>query len=317
MEDEVHCYLNGIRWDAESGDISAGGMFLVSEKDIPVSSMVALVLKPQVNSGNEPVFLLGRVVRKQLQPVKGVGLRWEKAIQDGPPEMLAAFLESFMKFTPGRIELQAVGRKALVRAVYTFECEGEGQAITSAAQPTGGQNRERNREMLAIPGLATTLAEVDELDIRVVSSSELAGEIRRPLLPRESSAGKPESAPGPITERIDQMDMMAPADIGALLGISGKTLPVRIGFLGLRTMFVMTEVVPADRSADVTVSFGVMTRGGIVQIQGSCRVAEVDDGRTTGTPGLEVRVLSWDEAGHPGILRQYVKWLHFDALSRY
>lgn len=80
-------------------------------------------------------------------------------------------------------------------------------------------------------------------------------------------------------------------------------------------MYVQTESAPADRAGEISVSFGILRRGGAIRVKGLCRVVEVDDGTVTGTPGLELQVLNWDESGHPGLVKQYLKWLHFDALS--
>jgi hypothetical protein len=108
---------------------------------------------------------------------------------------------------------------------------------------------------------------------------------------------------------------MAKADIGGLLAAGSKSTPVLITYLGLHGAFVETKKRFGSEDNNLIVSFGIVSRGGVVQVKGVCKVLEVDDGKTTGTPGLELSVETWDEAGHPGIIKQYLKWLHFDALS--
>jgi len=313
LEEEVHCYLEGARWDCRSRDVSAGGIFLRTTRDIPIASTVALVFKPQAMADGEPVFLLGRVVRKQPPPEGGVGLRWEKAILDGPPEVLAEFLTTVMKSAASRIERKPVGRLGLVRSVYRFSVDSH--PVDAPARSTDAPGPAPRRSALPVAGLTTTLEEVERLDVRVVSTSSLGVGAGAPSLPREGRAGDPDYPPGPITQRISHMDPKVPAGIGGLLDIAGSSYAVQIAFLGLKSMFVATHVVPVDRSAEVTISFGILTRGGVVQVRSCCRMLEVDDGTTTGTPGIELQMLSVDEAGHPGILKQYVKWLHFNALS--
>ncbi len=96
----VYAYVDGRRYDARSENISAGGMLLATAEDIPLGHTIALVFKSRsgkktsgekgVKCGagvkGEPVHLVGRVMRKQVSPVPGVGLRRVRAMTDAQPE---------------------------------------------------------------------------------------------------------------------------------------------------------------------------------------------------------------------------------------
>jgi hypothetical protein len=271
-----------------------------------------MVFKARSERASDAVFLLGRVVRKQAAPNQGLGLRWEKAILDGPPEALARALESLLKYKAKKITRQPVGRKGLVRSVCLFEDPAVLPVVEFKPEPGSAETTDRIMSRQDAP---LTIAEVDALDVRFVTSAAMADEEEPSVLPRESSRTGPQAVKGPITSRIDNRDLMAKADIGGLLAAGSKSIPILITYLGLHGAFVETKKRFDSPENKLIVSFGIVSRGGVVQVKGVCKVSEVDDGTVTGTPGVELTVEAWDEAGHPGIIKQYLKWLHFDALS--
>lgn len=99
LKKNVNCYAKGKMLQALAEDVSPGGMFLSLnhlEDRIPLDTLVSLLFRE--HDGDEVVtFLFGRVVRHQHLPVKGIGLRWEKAVSSGTPVQLAKFLKSLLK----------------------------------------------------------------------------------------------------------------------------------------------------------------------------------------------------------------------------
>lgn len=71
----------------------------------------------------------------------------------------------------------------------------------------------------------------------------------------------------------------------------------------------------AEQGGQVEVEFEIRTRRGDLRVGCVCKVAEIDSGQATGTPGLDLEVISADEGDQPGILESYVRWLHFRFIA--
>ena len=120
-EEDVYCYVESTRCDAQSRNLSAGGMLLESAADIPIGELVALVFRAQVAEAKLPVFLTGRVVRVQEKPVKSYGLRWERAVFPGEAAALAVFLRDTLGIDSARVARRPVGPNKRMQAVYVFD----------------------------------------------------------------------------------------------------------------------------------------------------------------------------------------------------
>lgn len=121
---------------------------------------------------------------------------------------------------------------------------------------------------------------------------------------------------GAITGMIHRKDLRAPTSQPATLSIGGSEMDVLITHIGLDGLFVEAPLVPANQEVDVCIRFEVNTRDGIIPLTCNCRIATVDNGSNWGKPGMDLEFSDVIEGKHPGILKRYVKWLHFNALSK-
>ena len=118
---------------------------------------------------------------------------------------------------------------------------------------------------------------------------------------------------GPLTTEIGKGDSQAPADIKAILVVRKDEHPVRITSLGPGNAFVTTNT-KLEAGQKVLLRFDIIVRGGAEEV--SARAAVISSGRDhrSGRRGALVKLTRVDEGSHPGILRQYIRWLHFNAI---
>ena len=331
LDEEVFCYIESTRCDARTKDISAGGMFLASEEEVPLGSLVAMVFRFQASVGNAPVFLMGRVVRQQGPPNPGAGLRWEKAVCAGPPIQLALFLRSTLGVAPDGIIQRPMGRNQEMKSLFAFD---PGLDLEPAPRSTGTKPGLRTAE--SSPGLDRLgKTESRRRSLESKKNAESLREAAREIGPSELELARGDAerqktsfaipthpprpsqsfdGPGPLTVRTDS-DVRAPADLKATITYNDQSISGRVSHLGTTGMFVNTCFVPVKKVAKVTVDFEILTRDGPAAVGCICRLAAIDDGSLTNNPGVDLEILQADEGKHAGLIRRYVKWLHYRSLE--
>ncbi|MBM4370628.1 MAG: PilZ domain-containing protein [Deltaproteobacteria bacterium] len=135
LDESVHCYIDGDRIDHRSFDVSSGGLFLITDNPIPPGVQVALVFQSQFQETGIPIFLVARVMRRQLQPVAGVGLRWERAVTEAPAEQLIAFLRTHLRLLAPRVETGPMSRRPGGEQAYYVYTHETASVLPPAVQP--------------------------------------------------------------------------------------------------------------------------------------------------------------------------------------
>ncbi len=316
LVEDLHCYIDSARIDAASSDISAGGMFVKTVTDAPEGARVALVFRSQADVGSAPVFLVGRVVRVQRAPVPGLGLSWEKAVAfQAPP--LAAFLRTRLRLDPEQISAQALGTLGRVR--YVFEFPGtrlDPADVLPFTRTPAPEEAPPPFPPMSGPGgsVRSALNDTSDGELRVVTVSPLKSN-RKPDLPAATVPEvRSDTTSGPLTGRLDSAALGAPANLPAHLIVGPEQLSVTVTSLSLRGAFATGEkTLPRETVCDFVLS--VFTPSGEQRLSGGCRVKGVDDGSTTGTPGMEIEFTGWENPENEDILKRFVRLLHFDALA--
>ena len=118
-KDTVYGYVDGSRFAASTENLSCSGMFLETKDPVPVGALVSLVFRDQAKSADPPIFLIGRVMRRQTKPTLGLGLRWEKAVFSGPSAILQRFLVDRLRLrSPSVVSMK--GAKGEAKAIHHF-----------------------------------------------------------------------------------------------------------------------------------------------------------------------------------------------------
>ncbi len=277
--EDVYTYVEGSRLDAATTDISAGGAFFKADRPLERGALVAVVFKRQSET-EDAIFLVGRVVRISEKPQKGVGLRWTKAVTEAAPSRLAWFLTS----------------------------------VLGVDEPEVTQQRERGRwEMLSVYQFPETESAAAGFDASL-AAERLSDAAKFSM---EEPSPVPGEAPddGSLTTRIARSGLRARASLSATVTREGHSSPGLITHLGATSFYLRTDVVPTDERELLVIRFGIPAHDVEVGVTCQCRVTGRDDGAVSASPGLDLEIARLEEE-EPGILRKYVRWLHFQALAR-
>ncbi|NOZ02505.1 MAG: PilZ domain-containing protein [Deltaproteobacteria bacterium] len=315
VEKKVHCYIEGARLDAITANISNGGMFLKTAniRDIPLDSLVGLVFRS--SAAGQTTFLFGNVVRKQTLPIEGVGLKWEKAVTIGDRDQLARFLKDMFNIADPIISEEAGDAHRPPKRVFRFASLDRGTPGGLSAigkGPSGVTAAERQR------GLKVRPDDSDLKRVKVVHTEKTPPPTYRWVAPDYVPNGNTMphgKARGVITSMIHRSEMRAPVSHKVFVTVQGHESELKMLNIGLDGMFIETPYVPSDLSAGVSVRFEIRTKRGPVPIVCQCHVTGVDDGSASGHAGMDLSIDKLDEGNNEGILKRYVKWLHFQSLS--
>jgi hypothetical protein len=273
--EEVYCYIDGQRLDAVSINISIGGLLFETDKAnaIEMGALVAIVLRARDDKIEpEPVFLFGRVVRKQVDGPSGVGVRWEKAVARGSKERLGLYLKNVLEVRAFGIESGLVPRTGHELSVYRFVPESVTEGPRIAENPVGAALFE------------------DESD----------------------EAWRSYDEDGPITEGIRRDRIPADADLSATMSSAGEaSFAGRVTMLGIEDLLFETPQADDGSEGERYVQFTLPTKAGFVDVMVRGPVMKYEAPDETQPGRFTLKINDRDEASRPGIIGRYVRWLHY------
>jgi hypothetical protein len=118
LNEKASCYIDATRRDVSSGDMSRGGMFILSSTLHESGSKMAVIL----DSSREvypPVYLVGIVVRHETSPRHGVGVEWVRAVGHSPGAV-GSVVQKSLGFYPRKIVEEHYGDGGDTAFVYRF-----------------------------------------------------------------------------------------------------------------------------------------------------------------------------------------------------
>jgi len=302
-ESELFCYLDGVRVDARSENISAGGMLLRTAIATPKTGQVVGLVFPGQQGWNRTTFLFGRVVRLVEGAEPGAGLRWEKAVTTGSVAELTAFLEKVLGIRTQQVA-EVKGEGGQIKSVYTFPPAGE------ASFPPAGEASFPPAADAADPG-----PDGGGRDGRGASHADMPepARVREPAarLPADDVRGFAAGRTGSLTLMISRRDLEASASIQASIAIGGSRLLGRLTRVGRTSLFFESAFAPLTDVPRLVVRFDAGEPGSPRPIQVTCRLVSANpkDG------GLDLQVVTVDEGGAPGAFDQCLRRLQFRSLA--
>lgn len=319
----VYAYVDGRRYDARSENLSAGGMLLATSEDIPLGRTIALVFKSRsgkkvagdkgVKYGagikGEPVYLVGRVMRKQISPVPGVGLRWVRAMTDATPEDLQYFLSKMLRIEATGAKRTRVGANKAIKTVFEFE-----PLYQQAIKFSGTVEDEARTTGPILVGDGGTEDYFREL--RFDDDFERPTHKDGPVLPREQTKhGAVHRTTGPMTNRLRQAERLLPVNTSGVLTVGALPIPIIVSAVGLNGLFVESPVAPTNREEIVDLEVEIVTRRETEKVHCRVRVVGVDDGSGDGAAGLYLEILQFASDSEKETMEQYVRWVHFRTVA--
>lgn len=302
LEKDLFCYVDGRRLDARCENISEGGLFVQTgdHMALPLGATVGLVFRQETGYGH-PVFLFGRVRRRQAGEQPGVGLQWDKAVTDGASDQLRDFLERMFKIPAPDIREGSGGPPGAERCVFRFPLQSTNPVLTLKYQKPNPDEAPVNRLDRAAP-LPVSRVPGGSLDVppHVFTGEEL----------------NHSKKPGAISQAVARKRSLSPVSLDAELvsdNAQGKGKVIR---MGLEALVIQARDFHADTSSYVSTRVSIPSETGYFPIVCKCLVESSADGTGHGEKVLELKVTDVDECGKPGVLSRYVKWLHFHSLAR-
>jgi hypothetical protein len=305
VAENLYCYIDGNRFDARSLDISAGGLFIRTPKKVPIGAHIALVFKDKDAPDTAPVFLVGKVMRHQEDDVSGIGLQWDRAISEGSSAQLELFLTLRMGVIPGVIRSEASGPRQETRHVFDFADRGEETKGTSPEDMM-----EAPAALKSGPGPLPRPKLRTVEPVHVVKSDGKVEDLELVPLP-EHVVRLSDGAPGPLSCILQRGESLAPVTLDATVEIKGRSLPVTIRGMSVKTMFITGLKGPTTKTRPFQVRFRLPAKADWTTILCTCRVLFVDTGDAMGMKGLELEIEHYDEGDSKGILWTYLKWVTF------
>ncbi len=309
---DFYCYIDGVRFDSPSLDISEGGAFLATRDPIPIGATVVVVPKalqeqrraaPSSTSGAHRVLLVGRVVRRQGAPRVGVGIGWAKCVSRAGLDALFTFLSTVLEIFPSALPLPEPDMATASTIAWDFE-RRRFQVMEIAAREQKPPSRRT---------LPKTRAE--------------EAPSARPAAPAAPAA---QAAPTPIPEApaIPPVAMTKSSEAGALTTIirsQDARVPVNVTveyFMG-DTIYhgtviaiaasVLTLRLPKDPPPGTdrfVLSFPLSYKGATHLIYLACKLGGTARA-ADGAPLLDLSIREVDNEPAPGIFLRYVKYLYF------
>ena len=318
--EEIYCYLDGDRFDAGSGDISAGGLFLKTKRDIPIGFCVAMVFKKGLDILS-PVYLLGRIVRKQEEPVPGVGLQWTKAITDSPTPYLAEFLHSRMGLESPQVTREYPSDGGKKRSVYRFP---RSPSLSGQEDLPVEEETTAGKEMPAAPsesgsgasGSGRRATQLHGVDLDVVRRGR---KVKKELsaLPAHVVKQSDGASPGPLSVVVQRGDTLAPTQLAAVIEYRGRGIAAVLLGLGIRSMYLKAPIRAETIPGTINVLFEIPAKDGTkVPVTCACRLLYLETSDPPSSRGIELEIDHYEEHGEKGILWTYLKWLHFRSLKK-
>lgn len=119
--------------------------------------------------------------------------------------------------------------------------------------------------------------------------------------------------PGAISEMTEQKGKTAATALDGRITLDGKEVDARVTQLGMTGLTVETQTAPMDTQDPVKVKMGILSKEGTTRVVCRCRIVAAV--QTLRAIRLELAIEKLDEGRHSGILKRYVRWLHFKSLS--
>lgn len=289
LKEEVYCYVAGERLDANTSDISLGGMFVETDQAemVEIGEIVGLVF--QSWPGQEhPIYLFGHAVRRQMEPIPGVGIHWETAATLSSPGKLNDFFRQLFGIEGVQVRMETAGPGGQMRSVYVFP-----EAETGQTPVFPEDNKEGSEEPKPLTsGTAPAYVSAGERLQHSKRPGAMTGMIRRRELETNVS----------IEARIHLIKEM-------------RKFQVEIRRMDANGLFVATPSAARQAGGPVAIELKIRVQAGLIPVTCHCAVEKTEDGSGALPSGLHLIIRKLDEGRHKGIYGRYLKWLHFRTLS--
>lgn len=282
LREMFRCFVGGQKVLSLAMDQGGGGAFLTMSALPTVGSV--MVLEVEADLQQRQVFLVAEIARRQVTPVKGVGVRWLRAVGLGSSDSLLAFVEHHLRIPMDALQSADRG-------------------------PVGSSQR--------------PVIDFESRTLRIMSRADQEGELadlmRRGVVSPAAPPPAPPPLPGsppPIPE--DTVEEL-PEDVTELTdGLGMKKLDAEISYrfggqahrgvlrFASVTAFVIESASPLPgRNGRLYVEWSDHNRDGVgeVVLRGEVDRESISP---SGTWRVEARITALSEGGRPGLYKEFL-----------
>lgn len=299
VDKQTYCYLDGCRFDTQTTDMSASGAFLSTTDEVSLGALI-IVLFEEDSTHELAVHLVGRVVRRQREPIPGIGVAWVRAVTGGDVGQLTNFLYDALSLSS--LDTVPHIKDDAGRTWYEFnpppsELDRQGPRLPANVIPLLPRTRERGSGFFIV-----RTEEAPKPDQSVIGGVE-------------TPAFRQRGGQGPITRMIEQDQTRFAVDIPVALTVGHTTLQVQLTTIGRSGLTVRTDILPAHERSPMMITLQVPTRDTVATVILTCELEErvQPAGARPAQLGLTIRRVvdeSWS-----GLFDRYLKWLQCRDVS--
>ena len=278
LREMFRCFVGGQKVLSLAMDQGGGGAFFTMST-LPAIGTV-MVVEVEADLQQRQVFMVAEVARRQKTPVKGVGVRWLRAVGLGSPDSLLAFVEHHLRFPVDELKTDAVGAPGSAkRPVIDFESK-----------------------LLRVMSRADQEEELAELMRRGASPPDIDTSPGGgpPPIPDDTVEELPED----VTELTDGLGMKkVDEDVSYRFGGQAHRGVLRFASM---TAFVIESGSPLPgRNGRLYVEWSDENRDGVgeVVLRGEVDREAISPG---GTWRVEARITALSEGGRPGLYKEFL-----------
>jgi len=299
------CYVDGIRFDSASLDISAGGAFLLTRDKLRIGQAVMVMPKKEKGRGL-PIVLIGRVVRTQIGGENsGLGVQWLRCVSKNGLHNLFGFMEDYLETSPSVLPLPSREVVDAPVAAYDFV-----------------------KNVLYVPNIPL---------VRVPRGSKLPDESGVPRSSDATPASPPTTIlqdPALVSEETSTTMLTPPAyaksdETGSMtqsLGTEGGRTPINVPVqffvgdailegvvvsIGLSSLLLKTRFEVGESDARCVVAFPVPLRPEPTTVYLVCKVNGIEPSEEQAYRRLHLSISAVEQEQKPGLFERYVKFLYF------
>lgn len=311
---DFYCYVEGVRFDSATLNMSEGGAFLATGDKVEVGRNVMVVPKSE-QSGELPVVLAGEVMRRQRFPQPGLGIAWRRCVSKSGLHHILSFLREYLGIVPS--QLPAPPKSVLEAKVAAYDFRKRRFYIPSIPMVAPYSPAQAPEAPVLNRGEPQPVSKDGSTHRKPASPVADTG----PLRPMESESML---KPQPLTRDGDD------GALTTMLGMHGGRIavqvPVQFYFgevilegtvvaVGLTTLLLTTRHDLKDMEGRCVVAFPVPLKPEPSAAYLVCTVLGFAQTEPPGTVAIHLSITAIEQEAQPGLFERYVKFLYFRSQS--
>ena len=320
---DFYCYIDGLRFDSASIDISTGGALLKTGDPVRRDATVMIIPKDEAVR-KFPVMLVGAVVRQQEGSNQGVGIRWLRCITRDGIASVYGFMAAFPEFS--EIPLPPPTHEVASNLVVGYDFPRNRFYVPKIPEVASLPELDTERPVKSRTWRAEGGAAKQGGHALKDSSMPKTKPVKRASAQRPGPAASraivtpPDMSktdePGELTLQLKVQHQRIPVELPGKVTSGGHSVEGVIRLMSLKSLFVACEesLEGFGTLADVEVFIPLHKKKARIVLR--CDVVSLGRHARLDLSGLGLVINGVDEGDREGVFERYVKYLYYKMLTR-